>query len=493
MVFYVLHLEWLLKLSKEEVTIPWIMVPALLLIAAYFGLFLAFPVHLADWVRRRAGISPAFTLPVFWVLFDYLRTLGEIAFSWGSVGYALSPWPAAIQGTAWAGFWILPPWILLGNGLLWEGLTRPRGRAWLLAGVLAVAVPVSGGGLILRQAPQTVWTGATSSSATLEPDGSRTAALGDSGAIGGLRPGQGSPGTESPRPDGSVRFGVVQANTPREIKWNPDYRELVVGDLVDKTYQIAREQRPDLIVWPETAAPLRVMWETPLREKVEACAAETGTWTLVGTLDAAKVEGEWEHYNSAILFSPTGAAVQRYHKRRMVPFGELTPYRKQIPLLAKADFGQSEFTPGREPGLFPIPGIGEVSCLICFESTFAALARKDVAAGAEFLVNITNDFWFGGGAGPIQHERFANLRACETRTPLIRCGNTGISCVIDPYGRVHGATELFETVLRSYDVVPGRGGGLYVRVGDWILWVWGALALLFIGAGVVAPRRMRRP
>jgi apolipoprotein N-acyltransferase len=234
------------------------------------------------------------------------------------------------------------------------------------------------------------------------------------------------------------------------------------------------------------------MWEKPLREQVATCAAETGCWTLVGTLDAAKVGEEWEHYNSAILFAPSGLAVQRYHKRRMVPFGELTPYRDQIPILAKADFGQSEFTPGREPGLFPIPDIGEVSCLICFESTFSALARKDVAAGAQFLVNITNDFWFGPGAGPLQHERFANLRACETRTPLVRCGNTGISCVIDPYGRVHGATGLFETVLRSFDVLPGDGSGFYVRWGDWILYVWGGLALFFLGASLLGLRR-RQP
>lgn len=498
-VFYALHLHWLLKLDKEEVTIPWIMVPALGLLAAYFGLFVGGPMLAAGWLRRRTGISPALALPVFWTVGDWLRTLGETAFSWGSLGYALAPWPAAIQGVAWAGFWVLPGWIVLVNGLLWEAVSGRRRPLAALSAAFLVALPLLIGGAIVRQAPESVWVAGSEDTVVSAWDdansGGPPPAAADTAAAAGDRAPtlEGDPRSEPSRSGdeppprlhpGTVRFGVLQANTPREIKWRSDYRDVVVADLVAKSRAIADAHAPDVIVWPETAAPLRVMFEAPLRELVTTAAAAIGHWMLVGTLDAAKVEGVWEHYNSAILFSPDGVAVQRYHKRRMVPFGELTPFKDVVPVLAKINFGQSEFTRGREPGLFPIPDVGNLSCLICFESTFPVLAREDVAAGAEFLVNVTNDFWFGPGAGPIQHQRFAILRAVETRTPLVRCANTGVSCVIDPYGRVIAPTALFETVLRSYDVLPGRGGGFHARTGDWILGVWFVLAMLLGAAGL---------
>ncbi|MEZ4650656.1 MAG: apolipoprotein N-acyltransferase [Candidatus Eisenbacteria bacterium] len=504
--FYVLHLHWLLKLSKEEVTVPWIMFPALAAVSLYFGLFVAWPV----WVTARLTGSralprvgpglpdeseaaargnggggrsgrlrlPVFlVLPVFWALFDWLRTTGEMAFSWGSLGYALAPIPAALQGTPWFGYWILPGWIVLVNGLLWQGI---RGdRRWLGLAAALVLLPVAAGERIVAQAEDTVWLAHTAPSTTLDPaDPLAPIALPTQDA-----------GVHPEAPPGTVRFGLVQANTPREIKWNQDYREIVVRDLVSKTYEIANDATPDVIVWPETAAPLLVMWYASLRREVTTCVRDIQTWTLVGTLDAKREEDLEEHYNSAILFGPDGTDVFRYNKRKMVPFGELTPWRDKFPLLAKVDFGQSEFTRGRTTGLVSIPDVGTIACLICFESTFTELSRQDVRDGARFLVNITNDFWFGAGAGPIQHEQFAILRAVETRTPLVRCANTGISCVIDPYGRVQYPTELFQAVLRTYDVEPGAGGGLYVKWGSRILYLYGALAGVFVIAALLGRRR----
>lgn len=316
-VYFFMHLNWILKLSKEEVTIPWIMIPALALLALYFALFQAVPVWLASRLRDRRGWSPVWTLPFLWTAFDALKATGEIAFSWGSLGYSIAPLTSAIQMSSVAGYWVLPLWIVAMNGAVWALATRRDRKAVVTLGLLLLPWAIGAGAVV--RAPQTV----TEVDATLAQ--------------------------QSPR-DGAIRFGLVQANTPREIKWDPDYREIVIQDLVDQTDVIAREQRPDLIIWPETAAPLRVLWVEQLRQMVRDGVKRNQTWTLVGTLDAAKVEDGYEHYNSAILFDPQGEPSAKYNKRQMVPFGEFTPWKGVAPWLAEIDFGQSEFTPGRHPG-----------------------------------------------------------------------------------------------------------------------------------------------
>jgi len=519
-IYAVAHLHWLLRLSKEEVTIPWIMIPALLVIGLYLGLFPGLACLWTAWIRRHTGLSPVWVLPVVWTLTDWFRTTGEVGFPWGSLGYTLAPWTAAIQTTAWTGYWFLPAWILWVNGMLWTGLfstpvdlpgSPPAGRGGvsplrLGVGIGGAALPIVLGVLILNQAPETVRMVEGSAAPleatfTVDLEGNSVAFRGGE-VERGPAPNRAVLSSRLERPvalgtaKGGLRFSLIQANTPREVKWRAAYREEVVSDLLHRSSQANRAFAPDLIVWPETAAPLRVLWEAPLRDMLRTGISEMGTWTLVGSLDAEKIDGEYEYYNSSILYGVDGKPTQKFPKRHMVPFGELTPYKDKIPFLEKINFGQSDFTAGREASLFvfePPRDGGErdqrggrrFSCLICFESTFPELARGDVQSGAEYLVNITNDFWYGRSAGPIQHAQFAIHRAVENRTPMIRCANSGVSFVVDPYGRTHGSTGLFETSLPTADVLPGDGGSFYTRWGDWILWVfavcaggWTLLALL---------------
>jgi apolipoprotein N-acyltransferase len=241
-----------------------------------------------------------------------------------------------------------------------------------------------------------------------------------------------------------------------------------VGDLLDRTRRAAALD-PDLIVWPETAAPLLVLWDPPLARAVSDSIAACKQWVLVGTLDAILHPGATaEDYNAAVLYNPSGAPVQRYYKRQLVPFSEAMPFQREIPWINALNFGQSNFSSGKETDLFEVNG-RRFSVLICFESIFPGLSRQAVRSGAQYLINTTNDFWFGRSAGPVQHAEMAVLRAVENRTPLARCANSGISFFVDPYGRSFDATGLFVEAMPVARLAPGGGGSFYTRHGDWPL------------------------
>lgn len=432
-VFFVALLHWMLLLANDELTIPGIMLPALFVLAAYLALFFGFSFALAGYLGEKTGVAPEFAFPFCWTLADIARSSGETAFPWGSIGYSLAPFPVALQMTAWTGYWVLPLWLTGINGLVaWALRARAEGRgprsltALVAAAVLAIS-PLAFGGSILSRA---------------KPVG-------------------------APDPDG-LRVTLLQPNTAREIKWKPGYRRIVIDDLLAQSRAAVAADSAQLLIWPETAAPMRIPWEPELLHDVERTVREMGVPTLVGTLDARTHEdGTYEDFNAAIYYGPEGGELSRYYKMRLVPFGEITPCKRYIPWLAKLDFGQSEFTPGETQTMFLAPNGAGFACLICFEGIFPDLAREAVQNGAGYLVNITNDFWFGKSAGPIQHAHTSILRAVENRTPLLRAANSGLSFFVDPYGRTFGTTELFTQAHPSARIAPGRGS-FFSRHGDWI-------------------------
>ena len=170
-----------------------------------------------------------------------------------------------------------------------------------------------------------------------------------------------------------------------------------------------------------------------------------------------------------------------------MPFGERVPFQWLFPALGKWDLGQAEWRPGTGPVLFEGPGRDSASALICFESIFPDLARRDVRRGSGLLVNITNDEWFGNGAALQQHAAMAPFRAVEHRVPLIRCANTGLTEVIDAYGKITAKLPVW-TPRVLVAPLPARGAPtLYTRVGDWP----GGLAALLALALAFAPWRRR--
>ncbi len=201
---------------------------------------------------------------------------------------------------------------------------------------------------------------------------------------------------------------------------------------------------------------------------------------LAGYPDARlSTNGSVLTHNAAGLVLPNGKFAGQYEKIHLVPFGERVPFQGLLPFLGKIDLGQAEWTPGTHPVVFTAGG-ASFGVLICFESIFPDLARRYALEGTQYLVNITNDEWFGKSAGPVQHAEMAILRSVELGLSTARCANTGISMLIDPYGRVVERTPLFREALLTGDVWVGTGPTLFLQWGDWITSLCLGLVLILV-------------
>ncbi len=440
-VFFLILLYWIPMLPPQNVTVPFLMYPALALMVIYLSLFPALAAASAAWLTRR-GVAVGLALPLTWTLLEAARGTGLFGFPWGSLGYAFAPYPHLIQFASLTGIWGVTLWAALTAGLVHIYLSvawvRPKMLA-LAALVAIVAAPYFYGRDVLARRE--------------------------------VRP--------------AVRVGMVQPNVGAN-KWQPSVRDSVVEALLTHTADLAREEgagRLDLMVWPETAIPARLPREPYYRLETEAMVDSAGVPLLAGFPDGVRLEdGSVRFTNSAALILPGRGIVARYDKRHLVPFSEFFP----LPFLNRYDFGQSDFSGGDEPGIFTELDV-PFGVLICFESIFPGEARELSNLGARYLVNITNDQWFGDSAAPYQHFEMNVLRAIENHMGMARAANTGISAAIDPYGFVTDRTPVFVQMNQVALVELGHGPTFYARHGNWILILAGAVL-----AGLVVYALLRR-
>ena len=271
-----------------------------------------------------------------------------------------------------------------------------------------------------------------------------------------------------PQPSPLARVAIIQPNVGSEEKWVPALQDSVVSRVERLTREAAQARpRPTVILWPETALPYYVRVEPLKLQRLIALAKEVNRPILAGYPDAKlDAKGNVLTTNSAGLVLPVGAIVGQYDKMHLVPFGERIPFQGLFPFLGSVDLGQAEWTPGTRPYVFRRAGPA-FGVLICFESIFPDHTRRYAQEGAQYLVNITNDEWFGRSAGPVQHADLAILRSVELGMGLARAANTGISMLIDPYGRVEARTPLFAEAVLVGDVKAGVPT-LFARWGDWV-------------------------
>lgn len=253
-----------------------------------------------------------------------------------------------------------------------------------------------------------------------------------------------------------LRVAAVQANIPQLQKWDPAY-EAHIFETYERLSATAIALRPQLLLWPEAATPRGVFADEENFRFVKTIAARVGGDFLLGTLDYdfGPAGQALNAYNSAVLI-PAAGEWQTYRKMHLVPFGEFVPFRRSFPLFAwiVGDQVPADFASGAAPGLFRTvnPGL-RIAPLICFEDTVGRVARAPVRLGAQVLVNLTNDGWFGHSAACEQQLAESVFRAVENRRPLVRCANTGVTAFVNAQGKV-------ERVLRAENGSPFIAGVL---------------------------------
>ena len=261
---------------------------------------------------------------------------------------------------------------------------------------------------------------------------------------------------------------LSQPNAPQEQKWDPDFSSVFFERQLKST---SAEPKPDLVIWPETTLPVPFEMANSLVKKLSEVA--DGTPVLLGSL---RYEGN-NYFNSIIYFDETGTAVSIYDKHHLVPFGEYLPFEN---FLVENGFRNADtlfgagLLAGPGPKIIDIKDLGKVMPLICYEAVFP----QDVGATSEradVIVQLTNDAWFGRISGPQQHLSKAQMRSIEQGLPLIRVANTGISGLIDPFGRVQAFLPLNEAGFLDIRVPEALPASIYSRFG---LRVVACLALL---------------
>ncbi|MEX3314710.1 apolipoprotein N-acyltransferase [Sulfitobacter sp. PS-8MA] len=427
---YFLHaLQWIVSPFMVDVARHGWMAPfALILLAAGMALFWGLAFAAARWLAPRR----VWVLAVTWAAVELLRAYIFTGFPWAMPAQALVGVVAG-QGLAWIGPYALNLWLFAIAALL-----VLRGPLPQRVGQAAMALSMA---LLLALPPQA---------------------------------------PPAPLTDNVLR--LVQPNAAQRDKWNPDRFEFYFRRQLDYTAaapQIAGAA-PDLVIWPETAIP----WALDM---AGSALAEIGAASDVPVVLGVQRRENMRYYNSLVVLDATGAVDQLYDKHHLVPFGEYMPMgdlmaRFGIHGLAAQEGNGYSSGPGAE--LLDLGALGTGLPLICYEAVFA----HDVNAAPErpsFLMQVTNDAWFGKAAGPKQHLAQARMRAIEQGLPMARAANTGISAMIDPWGRVTASLALNTEGFVDAPLPKPLPPTLYSRSGDLPL----ALLLGLLLAGLALRRR----
>jgi apolipoprotein N-acyltransferase len=416
----------------------------------------------SPWLRSTNNLRLAFLLASVWVAQEWLRSLVFSGWGWNSLGSALHAQLAIIQiaeftGVAGLSFLVAFTNVILltsARRFILETQVRPMRPHFDLTLTMAAIVGVMAFG------------------------------------VHSLR---------LQRPSKTITVALVQPNIPREQKFIAEFAQSTFDQFTRlSTPALGASARPDLLVWPESAMPGPVLTDEVSYRFVMEFSAMAKTDLLLGTIDL----DETRAYNAAMLVSDAGQRVQVYRKVHLVPFGEYVPGRHTIPLLARVvgDQVPDDFAFGKEHTVFGLTNDKvRVAPLICFEDTIGDLTRQFVLRGANLLANVTNDGWFVRSAGSQQHVANAIFRCVETRLPMVRAANTGVTCFVNEFGRItqiltdeHGSQFTDGTLTGEVSIPTEQELTFYVRHGELFAQSCVAVAVLtLIAASLLLVRRRR--
>ena len=274
-----------------------------------------------------------------------------------------------------------------------------------------------------------------------------------------------------------IEVSLIQGNIDQSIKWNDGFQKETINIYEQLSLQNA-PAKGGLIVWPETALPFNYQDANQFQKQVRDISLKTKSWFIFGSTSYENSKDDTNYYNSAYLLSPAGEIKGKYNKVHLVPYGEYVPLRNVFPFIKKLTAGMGDFTAGT--GYYPLTMDNKkIGILICYEGILPFAARTYKKEGAELLVNITNDAWFGATSAPFQHFSMAVFRAVETRLYLVRAANTGISAIINPQGEIVAKTNIFEKAALKENVKYSNIQTIYAKYGDILVFVCFGLVVFF--------------
>ncbi|MGH6931024.1 MAG: apolipoprotein N-acyltransferase [Dongiaceae bacterium] len=434
------------SMLTDPVRYGWMIPFAICGLSAVLALFPALATGATASLRPQ-GPSRILVLAIAWTSTEWLRGWVLTGFPWNLLGYAWAFSDAMNQFAALFGIWGLsfvtvtamsaPALLFDWAGLRRQGdsrMVRPRATAVILFGVVALL--------------GAIWAAGADRLA-----GAGNAMVAD------------------------VRLRIVQPNIDPGQKGNDDLRLANLARHLALTIDTAAFDKATHVIWPETAILFLLERESEVRRAI-AAAVPTNGLLLTGVPRAEPATGTIEEFwNSMAAIDPSGTIIATYDKFHLVPYGEYVPWRWLMPFVSRLTPGENDYSAG--PGLrtLHLPGLPPVGPLICYEVIFPG-SVVDPSDRPAWLLNLTNDGWFGRSTGPYQHLVSARLRAVEEGLPVVRAANTGISAVIDAYGRITARTGLDEAAVLDSDLPrPIDGLTLYARLGD-----WAAAGLLLVGA-----------
>ncbi|WP_119461537.1 apolipoprotein N-acyltransferase [Rhodospirillaceae bacterium SYSU D60014] len=462
-IYWIAH-ALLTEPEKFAWMIPFVVGGLAALLAVFPGLA-ALTARLAWNAGLGGGVARILVLAIAWTGFEWLRGWIFTGFPWNLLGYVWAFSEPMIQFAAIAGIWGLSLVTLIAAGLpavCADGISRD----------FSPAAGASPAGHHARQ-----W---LSWSRGMGPVAASLLILAGLWVGGALRLVSADEQTVE-----GVTLRLVQAGIDPSRKGRDGSREEQLAKHLRLTLDTPGFDSVSHVVWPETAVPFLIEREPQIRSAL-ATAAPAGGMLLTGAPRGAPASGPLAQvWNSMVAIDEAGTVLGTFDKFHLVPLGEYVPLRDFLPFLSKITPGSIDFSAGPGPQTLRLPGLPPVSPLICYEVIFPGAVVDDEARPG-WMLNLTNDAWFGISSGPYQHFASARLRAVEEGLPLVRAANTGISGVVDAYGRVTARLGLGETGVLDVPLPkPAPGLTPYARFGDWSL----AAFLALVGLVAVALRR----
>ncbi len=375
-----------------------------------FGVFYALPAWCAAFFQR--GYPRLFAWVGFFIIFEWVRSWFLTGFPWNLLGAVWTQYPPMMQSAAVWGVYGLSGATLLMFSLpaFW-----PRMRPVIATVLIGIILYGAGAFRLYEAVPQNVW---------------------------------------------GVTVRMVQPNIPQTLKWNPHHAQAAISTLIN----LSRENNENIthVIWPETAIPFLPDIHTADRIRLMSAVRQGGT-LIAGALRGANPTKR-QVANSIFIFDDLSEIKGFYDKSHLVPFGEYVPLRGILPIEKIVPIG-SDLVAGNGPRTVPIPKAPPASLLVCYEIIFPH-AIVDKAKRPEWIINVTNDAWYGISAGPYQHLGITQLRAVEEGLPIARATNNGISAMIDPYGRILASQPLGERAVLDTPLPRPAAKTLYSAAGN---------------------------